>query len=103
MADAAVVNITRWALFNALVASGLPVLTGSGGRTKYNRHRLTIPKSHALDAVCAGNMDLIGSIHGQHQPTLLVTANGRGTYKRTRLTANGFPRGYRPPLAGSII
>ena len=94
LADAAAVNTTRWALFNALAASGLPVTTGSGGRTKYNRHRLSIPKSHALDAVCAGNMDLIGSIDGSQQPTLLVTANGRGAYKRTRLTANGFPRGY---------
>ena len=93
LADAAAVNTTRWAL-NALAASGLPVTTGSGGRTKYNRHRLSIPKSHALDAVCAGNMDLIGSIDGSQQPTLLVTANGRGAYKRTRLTANGFPRGY---------
>jgi 5-methylcytosine-specific restriction endonuclease McrA len=94
LADAAAVNVTRWALFNALTASGLPVSTGSGGRTKYNRHRLAIPKSHALDAVCAGDMDPVEGIHGWQQPTLLVTASGRGSYKRTRLTADGFPRGY---------
>jgi 5-methylcytosine-specific restriction endonuclease McrA len=94
LTDAAAVNVTRWALFNALAASGLPVTTGSGGRTKYNRLRFAIPKSHSLDAVCAGSMDLVGSICGWKQPTLLVTANGRGTYKRTRLTADGFPRGY---------
>ena len=92
--DAAAVNATRWALFNTLTAFGLPVSTGSGGRTKFNRHRLSIPKSHALDAVCAGNMDIIKSVLGWSQPTLLVTANGRGSYQRTRVTASGFPRGY---------
>lgn len=94
LADAAAVNATRWTLFNALVASGLPVTTGSGGRTKYNRHRLAIPKTHALDALCAGNMDSITAVAGWQQPSLLVTANGRGSYQRTRVTASGFPRGY---------
>jgi hypothetical protein len=92
--DATAVNTTRWALFNTMTAFGLPVSTGSGGHTKYNRHRLRIPKSHALDAVCAGNMDTIKSVLGWSQPTLLVTANGRGSYQRTRVTASGFPRGY---------
>jgi 5-methylcytosine-specific restriction endonuclease McrA len=94
LADAAAVNATRWALFNELYASGLPVTTGSGGRTKYNRQRLGVPKSHALDAACAGGMDLILSVSEWQQPTLLVKANGRGTYQRTRVTASGFPRGY---------
>jgi hypothetical protein len=57
--DAAAVNATRWELNRALAATGLPVSTGSGGRTKFNRHRFSIPKSHALDAVCADNMDSI--------------------------------------------
>ncbi|SEQ16942.1 RRXRR protein [Ectothiorhodospira magna] len=35
-------------------ATGLPVITSSGGRTKYNRQRLGIPKTHALDAACVG-------------------------------------------------
>ncbi len=92
--DAAAVNATRWELYRALAKTGLPVSTGSGGRTKFNRHRFSIPKSHALDAVCAGNMDTIAEVRGCQQPTLLITANGRGSYKRTRLTAHGFPRGY---------
>jgi CheY-like chemotaxis protein len=33
-------------------------------------------------------------IHAWQQPTMEITATGRGAYKRTRLTANGFPRGY---------
>ena len=51
---AAAVNSTRWALFNALRDTGLPVETGTGGRTKWNRTRLGIPKGHALDAACVG-------------------------------------------------
>ena len=94
LTDAAAVNATRWALFQALKALGLPLETGTGGRTKWNRHRLSIPKSHALDAVCAGNMDLIECVNGGQQPTMLVTANGRGSYQRTRVTASGFPHGY---------
>jgi hypothetical protein len=92
--DATAVNATRWALCRALTETGLPVSTGSGGCTKFNRKRFSMPKAHALDAVCAGNMDSITAVCGWQQPTLLITANGRGAYKRTRLTAHGFPRGY---------
>src|SRR4028119_726938 len=42
--DAAAVNSTRWALFNALKAIGLPLSTGSGGQTKFNRTRFALPK-----------------------------------------------------------
>ena len=92
--DAAAVNVTRWALYRALAGTGVAGHDGSGARTKFNRHRFSIPKAHALDAVCAGNMDVISAVRGWQQPTLLITANGRGSYKRTRLTAHGFPRGY---------
>ncbi|MBK1647628.1 RNA-guided endonuclease IscB [Rhabdochromatium marinum] len=89
--DAAAVNATRWALFNALKATGLPVETGSGGRTKYNRTRLGIPKTHALDAVCVGTVD---QVNHWNRPILAIRATGRGSYGRTRAFNNGFPRGY---------
>jgi hypothetical protein len=38
--DAAAVNSTRWKLFNSLKELGLPVETGSGGLTKFNRKRV---------------------------------------------------------------
>lgn len=88
--DAAAVNTTRWALFNALKAA-VPVVTGSGGLTKYNRTRLNIPKTHALDAVCVG---LVSAVTNWQKPTLAIKATGRGSYQRTRLDAFGFPRGY---------
>jgi 5-methylcytosine-specific restriction endonuclease McrA len=89
--DAAAVNVTRNALFKALLATGLPVETGSGAQTKFNRKRLGIPKTHALDAACVGS---VMSIEAWHRPTLTIKATGRGEYQRTRLTAHGFPRGY---------
>jgi 5-methylcytosine-specific restriction endonuclease McrA len=89
--DAEAVNSTRWALFNALKNTGVPVTTGSGGRTKFNRTRLDIPKTHALDAACVG---IIDAIRDWDKPTLAIKATGRGSYQRTRLNAYGFPRGY---------
>jgi len=89
--DAAAVNSTRWALFNALKATGLPVETGTGGRTKFNRTRLNIPKGHALDAACVGNVD---DVQEWQKPLLCIKATGRGSYQRTRLDRFGFPRGY---------
>lgn len=44
--DAAAVNATRWELFRRLKATGLPVETGSGGRTKFNRTTRGLPKAH---------------------------------------------------------
>ena len=52
--DATAVNATRWELFRQLQATGLPLETGSGGRTKYNRSRQKLPKTHWLDAACVG-------------------------------------------------
>jgi 5-methylcytosine-specific restriction endonuclease McrA len=89
--DASAVNATRWALYQALKGTGLPVEVATGGRTKFNRNRLSIPKTHALDAACVGDVD---QVCGWERPTLNIKANGRGSYQRTRLTKYGFPRGY---------
>ena len=90
--DAATVNATRWSLFNALKAFDLPVETGSGALTKFNRHTFGVPKEHWLDALCAGR------VNGVHYPEgmgiLQVRCTGRGNYQRTRVDKYGFPRGY---------
>ena len=91
LAPAAAVNATRNGLYFSLVATGLPVEAATGGRTKYNRHRLRVPKAHCLDAACTGET---GFLYGWKQPVLLVTAMGRGSYQRTRVDKYGFPRGY---------
>ena len=89
--DAAAVNATRWALARALKATGLPVELASGGRTKFNRHQLSVPKTHALDAACVGE---VSAVSGWQKPILAVKCTGRGSYQRTRLDRYGFPRGY---------
>ena len=89
--DAAAVNSTRWALFQRLQATGLPVETGTGGRTKFNRTRCGLPKTHALDAACVGDAD---AVEDGRAPTLRIKATGRGTYSRTRRDAFGFSRGH---------
>ncbi|MDB5787359.1 MAG: hypothetical protein JWQ50_7274, partial [Caballeronia mineralivorans] len=76
---------------NALKETELALETASGGRTKWNRARLEIPKAHALDAVCVGE---VKAVCGWPRPTLEVRCTGRGSYQRTRLTAQGFARGY---------
>ncbi len=52
--DAAAVNATRWALYHRLAALGQPLETGTGGRTKWNRTRRGMSKTHWLDAACVG-------------------------------------------------
>ena len=89
--DAATINSTRWALWRKLSSTNLPVEVGTGGRTKYNRRRLEVPKEHCLDAACVGHVDILE--HWQ-QPVLNIKATGRGRYQRTCVDKYGFPRSY---------
>jgi len=67
------------------------VETASGGRTKWNRSRFGIPKTHALDAACVGE---VTALSGWDRRSLSIKATGRGAYCRTRVDKFGFPRGY---------
>jgi 5-methylcytosine-specific restriction endonuclease McrA len=89
--DAASVNATRFALVEVLAVLGLPIGTWSGGRTRWNRERFGIEKAHSLDALCVG--DLVG-VSMSCSLTLVISAQGRGSYQRTNADASGFPRGY---------
>ena len=87
--DAAAVNSTRWALWQALKDTGLDVSVGTGGRTKWNRKRFGIPKSHTLDALCVGNVDGVGLVPNN---VLIVACTGRGQHQRTKPDKYGFLR-----------
>lgn len=87
---AAAVNATRPAIIRTAYATGLDVQCSSGGRTKFNRTRFFMPKTHALDAACVGE---VSKLHGWNLPVLTIKATGRGSYQRTRLDRFGFPRG----------
>jgi 5-methylcytosine-specific restriction endonuclease McrA len=88
---AAAVNSTRSALVTRLRATKLPLFTSSGGRTKFNRQALGLPKSHALDAASVG---MVSELKDWKIQSLQIKATGRGSYQRTRLDSHGFPRGY---------
>ena len=90
--DAAAMNATRFALVEALGAFGLPIGTWTGGRTRWNRARLLIEKTHALDALCVG---ALAKVEAGHLKTLLISATGRGDHCRTLWDKHGFPRGYK--------
>jgi hypothetical protein len=90
--DAAAVNITRFAICNGLRAHGFAVMHWAGGRTKWNRTRFGLPKTHALDALCVGD---IATVTGAGMLVLGIQARGRGMRCRTRRTTQGFPREYR--------
>jgi 5-methylcytosine-specific restriction endonuclease McrA len=88
--DTAVMNATRWALYNRLKLSGLELETGSGALTKYNRHRLDLPKEHWIDALCVGKstpdvMSIIGVI------PLSIKAVGHGSRQMCSVDKYGFP------------
>ncbi len=89
LADAAAVNTTRFAVLEVLKATGLPVETGSGGLTKFNRCQQNIEKSHWLDAACVGKSTPILNI--KCVKPLLITASGHGTRQSCRTDKFGFP------------
>lgn len=97
--DAAAVNTTRWKLLETLKATGLPVTTGTGGQTKFNRVRLGLPKTHWLDAACVGITEALKLLTSK---ILRVKAMGQGVRKRCQTDKLGYPQKYRPlrPIHG---
>ncbi|GAA6618517.1 RNA-guided endonuclease IscB [Scytonema sp. NUACC26] len=89
LTDAAAVNTTRLALLKTLKATGLPVETGSGGLTKFNRTKQELSKTHWVDSACVGQSTPILNIKGVRP--LLITANGHGTRQICRTDKYGFP------------
>lgn len=86
--DVAAVNTTRWALWQAL-DERLPTRTASGGRTKWNRTRNHLAKTHTLDALAVGTLHTVTETVSR---VLVAGCAGRGTYARTRSDRHGFPR-----------
>jgi 5-methylcytosine-specific restriction endonuclease McrA len=87
--DAAAVNVTRWALFRRLGGLGLPLETGTGGRTKFNRTQQGLPKTHWLDAACVGASTPLLRVDASSP--LLIAARGHGRRQICRTDRYGFP------------
>ena len=97
--DAAAVNATRWKLFNSLKTTGLPVLTGTGGQTKFNRCRFGLEKTHFYDSACVGVVDKLTILANQ---PLIITCKGHGGRQKAALNKYGYPIRYNPlkPIKG---
>lgn len=92
--DAAAVNASRWALWRRLSEIGLPLETGTGGRTKYNRTRQGYPKAHWIDAACVGVSG--GNVHlDPKTQALRIKATGRGLRQMCSTDKYGFPKRHR--------
>lgn len=92
--DAAMMNATRWRLFEQLQATGLPVECGTGARTKMQRLAHQLPKTHYFDACCVGastpeRLDI------RTRYAALWTATGRGKRQMCQTDKFGFPRAHR--------
>lgn len=91
--DTSVVNSTRWKVYERLKQTGLDIECGTGARTKMNRIRLGLPKTHYFDACCIGGSTPT-QFHFKTKEVLIIRAKGRGTRSRTNLNKYGFPRGH---------
>lgn len=92
---AAAVNSVRRALYRRLCALGLPVEAGTGGRTKFNRARLGLPKTHYFDACCVGE-GTPQDLRVEFRQVLAVRARGHGRRRRANVDRFGFPVGHAP-------
>lgn len=93
--DSALVNSTRWKVYEVLVKTDLSVECGTGARTKMNRINLELPKDHHYDACCIGMSTPI-DLYFKTDEVLYIKNIGRGSYQRTTLDKYGFPRAYLP-------
>ena len=89
--DAAAVNATRWALFNRLKGFAVPVETGSGGLTKFNRVQRGLPKEHWIDAACVGR-STPEKLKLEGVRPLEIKTTGQGSRQMCLPDKNGFPR-----------
>ena len=90
--DAAIMNATRWSLYNQLKEK-LPVQCGTGARTKKQRIEHRLPKTHYYDACCIANTPEKLIILPQY--ISIWTVIGRGTRQMCNTNKYGFPISHR--------
>lgn len=94
MKDVAIVNATRWKVFEELKKTGLNVEVGTGGLTKFNRTNLYLPKTHYYDAICVGK-STPASLVFKTDDVVFIQAMGRGKRQMSLPDKYGFSRGHR--------
>jgi 5-methylcytosine-specific restriction endonuclease McrA len=91
LAGAAVMNATRWRLYQELQATGLPVEVGTGASTSYHRALHQLPKSHWIDAAVVG-ASTPQHLHLQYVRPWQIAATGWQSRQLCLMDRYGFPR-----------
>lgn len=91
MKDVASVNSTRLILPEELRKTGLPVLTGTGAETSYNRINQGYEKQHYIDALCVGETGKNIYLPKGIKP-LLIKKEKRNSRQMCLVDKYGFPR-----------
>lgn len=94
LGDAAMMNATRWKLYNRLKETGLPVECGTGARTKKQRLEHDLPKEHYYDACCV-SASTPSKLVFATEYVLVFKAIGRGSRQMCNPDRYGFPRGHK--------
>ena len=94
--DAQAVNTIRWKIVETLKATGLPVIYGTGGKTKWQRKQAGLPKTHYYDAACVAGVAKSSTSHS----VLAIHAVGYGHrgdlgLYQTKQKAPGFKSSYK--------
>ncbi len=84
-------NIIRSVLLKRRSSVGLPIETGSGGRTKFNRTQQGFEKTHWIDAACVG-ASTPKKLNIKGIKPLYIKATGHGSRQMCRVDTYGFPR-----------
>ena len=92
--DAAMLNTTRWSLYNNLKKTSLPIECGTGARTKQQRIKHELPKTHYFDACCVGASTPTNLVINQEY-VCNWSPVGRGTRKMCNIDKYGFPKSHR--------
>ncbi len=88
-------RVSNLALACRLLATGLSIEVGTGGRTRFNRAWLDLPKAHWLDAAVVG-ASTPGDLRVAVGSILLIAAKGHGSRQICRTDKYGFPRRHVP-------
>jgi hypothetical protein len=94
MKEEAVINATRWKLFNQLKNTGIPLECGTAARTKKQRQDKGLPKTKYHEACCIGASTPEHIIIKQKYMSIW-SAIGRGTRKMCNTDKYGFPKSHR--------
>ncbi|OPX94017.1 MAG: CRISPR-associated endonuclease Cas9 [Pelotomaculum sp. PtaB.Bin104] len=94
MKEEAIINATRWKLFNKLISIGLSLECGTVARTKKQRIEHSFPRTKYHEACCVGASTPERIIVKQNYVSVW-SAKGRGTRKMCNTDKFGFPKNNR--------